>query len=858
MKITNCQVNHLTDPLGFDMQETVFSFQVTQAAGTRLVEARLIVTARGTAVADSGWTENPDPRAWRVNVPLAPRTRYTWTVSVRTDAGEDAVSAPNTFETALMDEGWQARWLTCDRGERLPIFHKHIDVPADLASARLYICGLGLYEARLNGKKIGSEYLTPYCNNYHAWLQYQTFDVTEHLRAGGDLSVLMGDGWYMSRFGYQSKPGDSGLCGDAHKLIAQVVMTDAVGRETVVGTDDSWTVTRSCITFTSIYDGEHRDDTLPETAPEQAVYAEPPKAALTARWSLPVTAHETWRPIELIRTPKGETVLDLGQNFSGTFRMRVHEPAGTAIRLQVGEVLQQGCFYRDNLRSALAEYRYVSDGREKVIEPVFTFYGYRYVKVEGVSDLRTEDFTAVALYSDLPETGAIETGHAKVNQLIKNAHWGLRSNFLDVPTDCPQRDERMGWTGDAQVFSPPACNIRDGYAVLGEYLHDMATEQAALGGLVPNVVPSFSDCNRGTATVWGDAATIIPWNLYRMYGDEAILNCQYDAMKAWVDFLTRVDGDEHHWRDVFHYGDWLALDNPRGGVDQTFGGTDVGYIADVYYAGSARIVAKSAALLGKAEEADHYEALAERILSDLRDEYFSPNGRCCIPTQTAQILALHYPGVTVSREKAAERLRECFRETGGELRTGFVGTPLLCGTLCDIGETKLAYDLLLREDYPGWLYEVNLGATTIWERWNSMNPDGSVSSTGMNSFNHYAYGSIVQWLFEYAAGLKPDEACPGFARAKIHPHVDERLGHVEMRYASASGEYRISWAFAGEQLTLHVEIPFGCTAALTLPGADETLELTPGKYDYTLPKAQCVRHGATAPLRPDGWGRPSA
>ncbi len=837
MKITNCKVNHLTDPMGYDMRETVFSFTVEGAAGRRMTEARLMVTGSGAVVADTGWTADADPRAWRVAVPLMPRTQYAWTVAVRTDAGEEAISERNSFETALMDEPWQARWLTCEKGERLPVFGKHIDAPANLASARLYISGLGLYEARLNGVKIGDEYLTPGCNNYDAWVQYQTYDVTEQLRAGGDLTILLGEGWYMGSFGYMAAPGDPGHYGDAYRLIAQIVMTDDAGSETIVGTDESWQVTRSSLTFASIYDGEHRDDTLLPTTPETPALAESPRGTLTARHSLPIRAQETWTAQELIRTPKGETVLDLGQNFSGIFRLRVYQPAGTQICIQTGEVLQEGCFYRDNLRSALSEYRYVSGGEETVIEPVFTFYGYRYVKITGIPELRKEDFTAVALYSDLPEAGSIITGHEKVNQLIRNAHWGLRSNFLDVPTDCPQRNERMGWTGDAQVFSTTACYLRDGSAFYGKFLYDMATEQAMLDGMVPIVVPSFGEAYRSTATVWGDAGTIIPWNLYRMYGDMTILAHQYPSMKAWVDYLTRLDGEDHHWREVFHYGDWLALDHPSGAMDECLGGTDEGYIADVYYANSARIVAKTAALLGHGADAARYTALAERILADLRAEYVSPGGRLCIPTQTAQVLALRYPGVTEHPEKAADQLRRSFRQTRGELRTGFVGTPLLCGVLCDIGEQKQAYDLLLREEYPGWLYAVNLGATTIWERWNSMNPDGSVSSTGMNSFNHYAYGSIVQWLFEYAAGLQPDESRPGFARALIRPFVDERLGRVEMRYPSASGVYCVCWACGSDALTLHVEIPFGCTALLTLPVTGQTIELDCGAYDYTLPKA---------------------
>jgi len=493
--------------------------------------------------------------------------------------------------------------------------------------------------------------------------------------------------------------------------------------------------------------------------------------------------------------------------------------------------MQNGCFYNENLRTAKAEFTYISNGTEKTVIPTFTFYGYRYVKIEGLQDLRIEDFTALVLYSELPETGSMVTGHAKVNQLIHNVQWGQKGNFLDVPTDCPQRDERLGWTGDAQVFSATACYLRQCYPFYRKYLHDMATEQQMLDGMVPDVVPSFGKPYQGTACVWGDASTIIPWNLYRMYGDITILAEQFDSMAAWVDYITSLDGDDHGWSRHFHYGDWLALDHPDHRPDQCLGGTDVAYISQLYYRNSARAVADAAALLGNTAAAEKYGALADRLTDYLVNEFFAPNGRCCVDTQTGLVLALRND-LSPNPEKCAQRLKEKLDETHGKLQTGFVGTPFLCAALTDHGMEHQAYQLLLNEDYPGWLYAVNLGATTIWERWNSMNPDGSVSSTGMNSFNHYAYGAIFQWLVEYAAGLKP--VAPGFRRVSIAPVPNWWLRSMDYTYESAAGKYRISWeAVDDTTLQLRVQIPFGCEAELKLPYCAEAVQtLTAGSYEF--------------------------
>lgn len=828
MRITNCKVNHLTDPLGYWMEKPVFSWQVEEASGKEQTKARLIVCRGGETVADTGFGPL-DSLAVPVDMELAPRTRYTWKVTVCTDAGEEAISAENWFETGKEGEAWSAKWIG-DSGERHPLFSKHIAPAKPVRSARLYICGLGLYEAYYASEedsvetlraehKIGEELLAPYCNNYNEWVQYQTYDVTEQLQKEGTLSVLLGNGWYFGRFGFNDPDGKP-YYGKGRKLLAELRLAYEDGTEEVIGTDESWQVTYSTLFFSNIYDGEQRDDTLEPVAAAAACEVEPPKGELTARRSLPVRALEELPVAELIHTPAGETVVDLGQNIAGSFKLRVHEPKGTKIHVQVGEVLQQGNFYRDNLRSAKAEYIYISDGQEHILQPYFTFYGYRYAKVEGVADLKKEDFTGLVMYSDLPRNGWLETGNELVNRLILNTEWGQKGNFVDVPTDCPQRDERMGWTGDAEVFSPTACYQRDSYAFFAKYLHDMATEQKTRDGAVPDVIPSFG--HKGISCAWGDAACVIPWVVYRFYGDKSILEEQFDSMKGWVDHINGLEEDGQGWRKHFHYGDWLALDGP-GGIDGVMGATENAFIALTYLRYSAQLTAKAAGVLGKKDEEAKYSALADKVLAEIRHEYFAPSGRCCLDTQTALLLALRH-GLTVDPKLTTERLKKKFDDNDGKLQTGFVGTPILGEELTRAGLTELAYGLLFNEEYPGWLYEVKLGATTIWERWNSMLADGSVSSTGMNSFNHYSYGSIVEWMYAYVAGIRQAEDSVGFKHVSMSPVVDARLGHVEAAYQSVMGLWKTSWKAVDDcHLELRVTVPFGCQADLRLPYAPESV-----------------------------------
>jgi alpha-L-rhamnosidase len=834
MKITTCKVNRLSEPLGFALYDPAFSWIVEESA-SRQQSARIVVKSGEKTLRDTGWTDL-DPHAAYLGRALTPRTRYEWTVAVRADDGTEAESGPHFFETGKMNEPWAAEWIGCDNAQaRHPVFSKKIRLRGEVKSARLYICGLGLYEAHIGGMRVGNEYLTPYSTDYNAWVQAQTYDVTQALRRSGgeaELRVHLGNGWYKGRYGFR---GDAEpFYGKEWKLIAELHAVYADGEEDVFGTDESWTVTRSAVTFSNIYDGEHRDDTLPELPAERAVRTDPPQGCLRDRLSPPVVIREVLPVKQILHTPAGETVLDMGQNFTGSFRYTVRAKKGAEVRLQVGEILQNGCFYRDNLRSARAEYRYVSDGTVKTIQPYFTFYGYRYVKIEGADEVLPGDFIGLALYSDLDVTARIKTGHALFNRFAENVLWGQKGNFLDVPTDCPQRDERMGWTGDAQVFAPTACYQMDSAPFYAKFMEDVLAEQKDNGGLVPMTVPSFSS-RPGTSAAWGDAACVIPMTNWLFYRDRELLERQYESMKLWIGYIRAVDGEDHGWRRHFHFGDWLALDGP-GGVDGVEGGTEKGFIADAYYLDSVRRTREAAAILG--EDTAEYRELEASILAGIREEYFSPAGRCCIDTQTAHLLTLRH-GLSPKLERAAEGLLRKLAANKGRLQTGFVGTPLLLEELSKIGRSDLAYDLLLNEEYPGWLHEVLLGATTVWERWNSVNDDGSISSTGMNSLNHYAYGSVMEWVWSRCAGFTPLER--GFRRIRFAPEVDARLGWMRAEFRSASGVWESSWTVEGESLSVCLTVPFGCEAVWTAPSGymeEEEYQsvLGPGVYEFILKK----------------------
>ncbi len=836
MRIANCKVNRLNSPLGFDLGTTPrVSWTVEDCAGKAQRTARVKVCLdpeMTKTVYDTGDQEDADSRACPLAFSLRPYTKYFWTVSVLADDGECAVSPVNTFETAKMDDPWWAEWIgPGGLDTENPVFVKGIETPCEIKDARIYVCGLGLYEIFLNGEKVGEEYLAPGCHDYNMQLMYQTYRID--LAAGENrLEVSLGNGWYRGRFGYN---GAEKCYGDDFSLILEVRKDGGI----LCTSDDTWKVRRGAVIFNNIYDGEVFDPSAADGVLYPVALKEGRTDLLRARLSLPVVVKETLPVKEVLHTPKGETVLDFGQNFAGFVRMRCRESAGRTVRLRYGEVLKEGCFYRDNLRSAKAEYVYRSDGQERILSPGFTYYGFRYVAVEGLEgEADPADFTGCVLYSDLDGAGSLATDNELVNRLIANAVWSQKSNYVDIPTDCPQRDERMGWTGDTQMFSGTACFNMDSCAFLNKYLTDVALSQEELGH-VPHTVPAF-DNRSATCAAWGDVATIVPWNLYLFYGDPAILAQQYESMKQWVEYIHAEDekkGGDRLWHVVFSYGDWLARDheNPE---ERVSGGTDLDYISSAYYYYSARIVAKAAAVLGKAEDEKRYNELADEVLAAIRREYFTATGRLCVTTQTGYVLALFMGLAPVGTERRLEQdLRHKLRDAGNYLKTGFVGTPYLCRTLSGHHMNSLAYTLLLNEKNPSWLYAVVNGATTIWERWNSMLEDGTVNGTDMTSFNHYAYGSVLEWMYRDMAGLNPVEECPGFRKARIAPKPDPRIGRVDLVYPSASGTYEIHWAFEGTHLSLSLTIPFGASAEVEFPyHLAEDAVLTAGSYscDFDL------------------------
>lgn len=827
MKIIRMKTNRIVNPLGFYMEQPSLSYVVTDTGAKRQEYARIRIALDEQlqlTIFDTGMQKDIDSLSYVPQITLKPRTRYYWQVEVWGDNKEHAISEVAWFETSKMNEKWQAQWIKpAMENHWHPVLSHSFQLNSELASARAYVCGLGLYEMEINGQKAGEEYLAPGFNAYHKWLQYQTYDITDLLRKGSNrIDVLLGNGLYKGRFGFE---GDSNteIYGNEFALLCEIKLTYTDGTTETIGTDTNWSAARSNIIDGNIYDGEVVDSTLSSEEIYSVESIDIGYDRLRARLSLPVVIKQQLKPQAIIHTPAGETVLDMGQNMVGWLRFCTAAPAGTIIKLLHGEVLQDGNFYNENLRTAKAEFIYTADGQERVVQPRFTYYGFRYVKVEGwPGELNIEDFTGCVLYSDMEEIGNITTDNELVNSLFQNALWGQRGNFLDVPTDCPQRDERMGWTGDAQVFSGTACFNMDTQAFFAKYGYDMWREQEDRGGMVPMVVPA-ANVNGGGSSAWGDAATIIPWNVYLHYGDKGILEQQFNSMKAWVDYIITSDeqsGGHRLWTTGFHFGDWLALDGPD--PDSPMGGTDTHFIASAYYKYSSEIVAKAAKVLGESELATYYEKISNEVKRAIEQEFFTPTGRLALNTQTAYAVALYMdlvPDYALDKVLSAFGVR--LKLDRNHLRTGFVGTPYLNFALSHYGKNSLAYTLLLNDDYPSWLYAVKLGATTIWERWNSILPDGKISSSGMNSLNHYAYGAIVEWMYRTVAGINPLEEAPGFRRALLSPKPDFRLKHVSAELHSAAGLYKSGWSFDEQgRLTMTFDIPFHCTASVCLPRGD--------------------------------------
>ncbi|GAB3014040.1 alpha-L-rhamnosidase [Niabella terrae] len=835
------RVHHLLteqkqEPLGLETPQPRFSWQLEgKGRGIRQTAYEIKLSEDGKAHWTSGKTASDASVHVRYQgTPLEANHKYRWKVRVWDQNGKaSAWSADATFQMGLLNiADWQARWIVSDIQEDsahrpAPLFRKTFQVSKKIVSATAYITAHGLYEAYLNGQRIGDSWLTPGWTSYNKRLQYQAYDVTSLLNSGDNVvGAMVGNGWYRSVLGWKN---NRDIYGKKLGLLLQINIRYSDGSSAVVATDESWKSTESEVVYSEIYNGETIDARLRKEGWKKTGYSDAGWAGvktvneslelLTATVNEPVKKHETFKPVKLITTPLGEQVLDFGQNLVGWVQVKIKGKAGDQIRISHAEVLdKKGNFYTENLRAAKAQATYIlKGGSEETFHPFFTWMGFRYIKVEGYpGKLDPDNFEAVAIYSDMEPTGSFTTSNELINQLQHNIVWGQKGNFLDVPTDCPQRDERLGWTGDAQAFCRTASfnmNVNNFFA---KWLQDLEADQ--IDGLVPSVIPNVLG-KSGNSAGWADAATIVPWNMYLAYGDKQILEDQYNSMKAYLESVRRTTRDDL-WNTTWHYGDWLFY-RPADDNDGRSAVTDKHLIAQCFYAHSTELLIKTARLLGKTADVQEYTALLERIKAAFNKEYVTGSGRLVSGTQTAYVLALHFDMLPeAARKQAAARLVENIESYGNHLTTGFLGTPYLCHVLTRFGYTDIAYKLLLQETYPSWLYPVKMGATTIWERWDGMKPDSTFQNKGMNSFNHYAYGAIGDWMYRKMVGIDTYEDGVGYKHIRIQPHIGGGFKNASAALKTYYGTVSNSWLIDNNVLQMEVEIPANTRATIYIPAAE--------------------------------------
>jgi alpha-L-rhamnosidase len=838
--VTRLRCEYKVDPLGIDVAQPRLSWQLrSPERGVVQSAYQVQVTRGGKAVWDTGKVASDRSVHVAYSGPaLESSARYTWRVRVWDGGGRaSAWSGPAYWEMGLLKpEDWKARWIetTAEEDPKVsqpaPIVRGSFTVKGKVRSARAYATSLGLYELEINGRRVSDQLFTPGWTSYAKRLQYQTYDVTALLRPGANVAgATLGDGWYRGNLAFRD---GRNTYGQRLALLCQIRLEYEGGRVETVGTDGTWKSATGPIRMSDIYNGETYDARMERPGWSAPGYddhewvavrvAEPASRPLVAPAGPPVRSIEEVKPVKVLKTPAGETVVDMGQNMVGHVRLKVKGPAGTTITLRHFEVLDKaGNVYTANLRKAKQRVTYVlKGGAEEVYEPHFSFQGFRYVAVDGwPGELAADALTGVVLHSDMETTGRFEASNPMLEQLQHNIRWGQKGNFVDVPTDCPQRDERLGWTGDAQVFSRTAAFNMDVAAFFTKWLADVALDQNAKGS-VPFVVPdvlSQGDQFAGGSAAWADVATIIPWNMYLSYGDTRLLERQYPSMKAWVEYMRHEAGDQALWNTGFHFGDWLAFATTDSDYPGATTGKDL--IATAFFARSTDLLQQAAVVLEKKEDAAEYAALLPRIKEAFRKEFVTASGRVGENTQTAYALALQFDLLPDElRAEATRRLAADVNERG-HLTTGFVGTPYLCHVLSRYGQTSLAYRLLNRKEYPSWLYPVTQGATTIWERWDGLKPDGSFQDAGMNSFNHYAYGAIGEWMYRVVAGLEVDPAAPGYKHVLVQPQPGGRLTSAEARLETLYGETVSGWAVADGKATVTAVVPPNAHATVRLPAA---------------------------------------
>jgi len=681
----------------------------------------------------------------------------------------------------------------------------------------LKVTALGLYFAEINGVRVGNSYLTPGWTSYNKTLQVQEYDVTDLLKKGENLiTITVNVGWYCGPLVWDKRRNNYGE--------QSAVCADLILQSGVISTDESWSARESYIRESGIYDGETVDYTA-KLKPLSLCEVAFDKTVLVAQQCEPVRDIERLAVKEIVHTPNGDTVYDFGQNLAGVVEIKTPENFDGTLTLKFAEILIHGNFYTDNLRGAKATDTFTVKGA-KVLVPEFTFHGFRYLKITG-GEIPTENITAIVRHTDMKRTGVLQTSNRRFNRLITNIVWGQRGNFVDIPSDCPQRDERLGWTGDINAFCNTASFNYDVRAFMKKWLNDLRNDQKETGE-IPHVAPDVLG-DKCTDAMWCDCITMVPWNLYRNYGDIGFLKDNFAAMKKFISAREKTMKNgiicEGH-----EFGDWLALDQEKTSYESLIGRTDIYYLTNVFQVNSLKIVYETAKILGESADEKIYKEKYEKQLTRVREEYFTAGGRLCFDTITAQVLALYFNIVPEQhRAKLAETLNQNVITHNYSLATGFIGTTYLLYALADNGYMQTAQKVLMNNGYPGWLYEVDMGATTVWERWNSLMPDGTPNPDGMNSYNHYAYGSVMEFVVRRIVGVEAAEA--GYKKVKIAPNPCKGLAEIKAEYQSVSGKITAGYKQKDGEITFFAEIPEGVEAEIILPN-EQPVKVQGGSYSY--------------------------
>ena len=784
--------------------------------------------------------------------PLKAFTKYTATLEAESDNG-DRADASLEFETGRMGNPWKAEWIT-DGGYRFTekktspvpmLFRKTFSFEKEIRSAKIYATAIGIYELELNGKKVGRDYFAPGFTSYKSRLQYQTYDVTEQIKKDNTLTATVAGGWAVGAFVMSRK---NRITAPRQAFLAELRVVCADGTEAVLGTDETWQVTREGpLRFAEFYDGEIFDATVsPEKISWTNASAERLKIrpALEASYGAPVRAREAFRPVSVTRAKSGELIYDFGQNFAGVVKIRVKGKKGQKITVRHAEILtSEGELHTAYLRSAKCRLVYICRDGEQEYSPRMTYMGFRYAGVTGVSEENIE-LSATALYSEIPETGVFECSDERINRLQKNIVWSGKSNFVDIPTDCPQRDERMGWTGDIAVFAPTACYNFGMERFLNKWLKDVKSEQTKGGG-IPNTVPSqgygFPETMPKKAVAfWGDACVFVPWAEYMAYGDKDILKEMYPVMKKYVKAclfwagLFSFGKNKYIWNDIpaMQFGDWVAPDVPKMLEWQA----RCKWTGTAALARSTRLLSEIASILGNAEDAAKYRTISEKVSDAYCSILTDGDGKLKEEFQTAYVLPLYFKMFPDSvRPKAAKNLVSLIEKNDYRIGTGFPGTPYILFALSDNGYADVAYKMLENTQCPSWLYEVEAGATTVWERWDGLDKDGTCpigddGTGGMISYNHYAFGAVGDFLYRRVAGIEATEG--GYKKFRIAPLAGGGLTFASGSVETPYGKITSAWRLADGEFHIEAEVPFGTECTLKMPsGAERVLES--GRYAFS-------------------------